>query len=96
MVLETNFALIQQVLALITLFLGGALIIFIYDAYRVVRQPTLLYFTAGLFLLVVGIVIPDIAALADPSQVLVYWSAVISRILAILGIGVMNFAVLRG
>ncbi|HDR72320.1 MAG TPA: hypothetical protein ENN85_00145 [Methanoculleus sp.] len=96
MVLETNFALIQQVLALITLFLGGALIIFIYDAYRVVRQPTLLYFTAGLFLLVVGIVIPDIAALADPAAALTYWSAVISRILAILGIGVMNFAVLRG
>lgn len=94
--LETHFILIQQILALITLILGGALIIFIYDAYRMVKQPTLLYFTAGLFVLVVGIVIPDIAAIADPVGTLAYWSAVVSRILAIIGIGVMNFAVLRG
>lgn len=94
--LETHFILIQQILALITLILGGALIIFIYDAYRMVKQPTLLYFTAGLFVLVVGIVIPDIAAIADPAGTLAYWSAVVSRILAIIGIGVMNFAVLRG
>ncbi len=94
--LETYFVLIQQVLALITLILGGALIIFIYDAYRMVRQPTLLYFTAGLFVLVIGIVLPDIAAIADPAETLTYWSAVISRILAIIGIGVMIFAVLRG
>lgn len=94
--LETHFILIQQILALITLILGGALIIFIYDAYRMVKQPTLLYFTAGLFVLVVGIVIPDIAAIADPTGTLAYWSAVVSRILAIIGIGVMNFAVLRG
>lgn len=94
--LETHFILIQQILALITLILGGALIIFIYDAYRMVKQPTLLYFTAGLFVLVVGIVIPDIAAIADPGGALAYWSAVVSRILAIIGIGVMNFAVLRG
>jgi hypothetical protein len=94
--LETHFILIQQVLAIITLILGGALIIFIYDAYRVVRQPTLLYFTAGLFVLVIGIVLPDLAAIASPAETLAYWSAVLSRILAIIGIGVMNFAVLRG
>jgi hypothetical protein len=93
---ETHFILIQQILALITLILGGALIIFIYDAYRMVKQPTLLYFTAGLFVLVVGIVLPDIATIANPGGILAYWSAVISRILAIIGIGVMNFAVLRG
>jgi hypothetical protein len=93
---ETHFILIQQILALITLILGGALIIFIYDAYRMVKQPTLLYFTAGLFVLVVGIVIPDIAAIANPTGTFAYWSEVISRILAIIGIGVMNFAVLRG
>jgi CDP-diglyceride synthetase len=94
--LETHFILIQQVLAIITLILGGALIIFIYDAYRVVRQPTLLYFTAGLFVLVIGIVLPDIAAITDQAGTFTYWSAVISRILAIIGIGVMNLAVLRG
>ncbi len=93
---ETHFILIQQILALITLILGGALIIFIYDAYRMVKQPTLLYFTAGLFVLVVGIVLPDIATIVNPAGIFAYWSAVISRILAIIGIGVMNFAVLRG
>ena len=94
--IESQFILIQQVLALVTLILGGALIIFIYDAYRLVKQPTLLYFTIGLFVLVIGIVLPDIVQMTGPDITVVYWGEVASRILEIIGIGVMNFSVLRG
>ncbi|WFN35305.1 hypothetical protein L1S32_04070 [Methanogenium sp. S4BF] len=94
--IESQFILIQQILSVITLILGAALIIFIYDAYKVIRQPTLLFFTIGLFTLVIGIVLPDLILMAGPEISVVYWGEVASRILEIIGIGVMNFAVLRG
>ena len=94
--IESQFIFIQQILALVTLILGGALIIFIYDAYKVIKQPTLLYFTIGLFTLVIGIVLPDIVQMFGPELSVVYWGEVASRILEIIGIGVMNFSVLRG
>jgi len=94
--IESQFILVQQILALVTLILGGALIIFIYDAYRLVKQPTLLYFTIGLFILVIGIVLPDFVQMTGPDISIVYWGEVASRILEIIGIGVMNFSVLRG
>ena len=94
--IESQFIIIQQILALVTLILGGALIIFIYDAYKLIRQPSLLYFTLGLFVLVIGIVVPDISVIAHVSPEMLYWGEVLSRILEIIGIGVMNFAVLRG
>ncbi|MBT8507399.1 hypothetical protein AZH53_03005 [Methanomicrobiaceae archaeon CYW5] len=94
--IESQFIIIQQILALVTLILGGALIIFIYDAYKLIRQPSLLFFTLGMFILVIGIVVPDIAVIAKVSVEMLYWGEVFSRILAIIGIGVMNYAVLRG
>ena len=94
--IEVYAELIQLILSFITLILGGALIIFIYDAYRVVRQPTLLIFTVGLFVLVLAIVFPDLAGFAAPEPAGVFWAAVISRIGVIVGIGVMIYAVLRG
>ena len=94
--IESQFIIIQQILALVTLILGGALIIFIYDAYKLIRQPSLLFFTLGMFILVIGIVVPDIAVIANVSVAMLYWGEVFSRILAIIGIGVMNYAVLRG
>ncbi|KAF1078359.1 hypothetical protein [Methanogenium sp. MK-MG] len=94
--IESQFILIQQILAVVTLILGGALIIFVYDAYKVIRQPTLLYFTLGLFTLVIGIVLPDLVQLFGPELSVIYWGEVASRIIEIIGIGVMNFAVLRG
>lgn len=94
--IESQFILIQQILALVTLILGGALIIFIYDAYRIVKQPTLLYFTIGLFTLIIGIVLPDLIQMTGPEITVVYWGEVASRICEIMGIGVMNFSVLRG
>lgn len=94
--IESQFILIQQILSVITLILGGALIIFIYDAYKVIKQPTLLFFTIGLFTLVIGIVLPDLILMVQPEIAVVYWGEVASRIMEIIGIGVMNFAVLRG
>ena len=94
--IESQFIIIQQILALVTLILGGALIIFIYDAYKLIRQPSLLFFTLGMFILVIGIVVPDIAVIAKVSVAMLYWGEVFSRILEIIGIGVMNYAVLRG
>ncbi|GAB7015816.1 hypothetical protein [Methanogenium cariaci] len=94
--IESQFILIQQILSVVTLILGGALILFIHDAYKVIKQPTLLYFTLGLFILVIGIVLPDVIYLFEPELSALYWGEVTSRILEIIGIGVMNFAVLRG
>ena len=95
--IESQFILIQQVLSIVTLILGGALIIFIYDAYKIIKQPSLLYFTIGLFALVIGIVLPDLILLVKPPDIsIVYWGEVASRILEILGIGVMISSVLRG
>ena len=87
--------LIQPMLAIITLVLGGALIIFIYDAYRQVRQRSLLEFTVGLFILVIAIVFPDVVGILIADSALAFWAAVISRIGEILGIGIMIYAVLR-
>jgi len=88
------YELVDLMLAFITLLLGGALIIFIYDAYRLSRDPTLLHFTLGLFILVIGLVVPDVLTLSPaPAAGL---GAVVSRILEIIGMGVMIVSVLRG
>ena len=94
--IESQFIFIQQILAIITLILGGALIIFVYDAYKLIKQPTLLYFTMGLFTLVIGIVLPDFVQLLQPELSVTYWGEVSSRILELIGIGVMIFSVLKG
>lgn len=92
---EGTTDIIQLILAFITLILGGALIIFIYDAYRVVKQQSLLVFTGGLFLLILAIVLPDLIGALDTTVVLTYWGSVISRIGEIIGIGIMIYAVLK-
>lgn len=90
-----QYELVHLLLAFITLMLGGALIIFIYDAYRLSRDSTLLHFTVGLFLLVIGLVVPDL--IAPPSPALAAGiGVVVSRIMEIIGIGVMIVSVLRG
>lgn len=93
--IDPAFFLIQEILAVITLVLGGALILFIYDAYRIVKQPTLLIFTVGLFVLVVGLILPDMAMIIDLDEQATFWASFASRIVEIIGIGIMNFAVLR-
>lgn len=86
----------QQMLAIVTLFLGALLIGVIYNAYRIVRQPTLLLFVYGLFTLVVGITFADLVSIFTPDAFIIAWSAVFSRIVVILGLCVMAYGILRG
>ncbi|MCM2465712.1 hypothetical protein [Methanoculleus oceani] len=86
----------QQMLAIVTLLLGALLIGVIYNAYRIVRQPTLLLFVYGLFTLVVGITFADIVSIFTPDAFIIAWSAVFSRIVVILGLCVMAYGILRG
>lgn len=86
----------QQMLAIVTLLLGALLIGIIFNAYRIVRQPTLLLFIYGLFTLVVGITFADIVSVFTPDGFIIAWSAVFSHIVVILGLCVMTHSILRG
>ena len=90
-----NAEVIYGVLAVITLLLGAVLTILIYIAYTRVKERTLLYFNLGLFILVIGLVFTDLANFAGVSENIIFWTAVIARILEITGIGVMIIAVIR-
>ncbi|MDV2482441.1 hypothetical protein F8E02_10605 [Methanoculleus sp. Wushi-C6] len=86
----------QQMLAIVTLLLGALLIGVIYNAYRIVRQPTLLLFIYGLFTLVVGITFADLVSVFTPDTFVIAWAAVFSRVVVILGLCVMAYGILRG
>lgn len=88
--------IMQQMLAVVTLLLGALLIAIIFNAYRIVRQQTLLLFIYGLFTLIVGITFSDLVSIFTPDAFIVLWSAVFSRIVVILGLCVMAYGVLRG
>jgi FtsH-binding integral membrane protein len=88
--------IMQQMLAVVTLLLGALLIAIIFNAYRIVRQQTLLYFIYGLFTLVVGITFADLVSVFTPDEFIILWSAVFSRIVVILGLCVMAYGILRG
>ncbi|MFY1644593.1 hypothetical protein ACK11Z_12750 [Methanoculleus bourgensis] len=86
----------QQMLAIVTLLLGALLIAIIFNAYRIVKQPTLLLFIYGLFTLIVGITFADLVSIFTPDAFIIVWSAVFSRIVVVLGLCVMAYGVLRG
>ncbi|CVK32546.1 hypothetical protein [Methanoculleus bourgensis] len=88
--------IMQQMLAVVTLLMGALLIAIIFNAYRIVRQQTLLLFIYGLFTLIVGITFADLVSIFTPDAFIVLWSAVFSRIVVILGLCVMAYGVLRG
>jgi len=88
--------IMQQMLAVVTLLMGALLIAIIFNAYRIVRQQTLLYFIYGLFTLVVGITFADLVSVFTPDEFIILWSAVFSRIVVILGLCVMAYGILRG
>ena len=87
---------IQQMLAIVTLLLGALLIGVIFNAYRIVRQPTLLLFIYGLFTLVVGITFADLVSVFTPDEFTIAWSAIFSRVVVILGLCVMAYGIMRG
>lgn len=86
----------QQMLAIVTLLLGALLIAVIFNAYRIIRQQTLLTFIYGLFTLIVGITFVDLVSIFTPDAFLIAWSAVFSRIVVIIGLCVMTHSILRG
>ncbi|MBP2132230.1 DNA integrity scanning protein DisA with diadenylate cyclase activity [Methanomicrobium sp. W14] len=88
--------LMERVLAIITLALGGALIVYLYDAYKIVKQKSLLILMYGLFVLIIGIVLPDITPLFTADEFWIFWSALFSRLLVIIGICAMIFSIVRG
>ncbi|KLK87974.1 hypothetical protein SZ63_08280 [Methanoculleus sediminis] len=87
---------IQQMLAIVTLLLGVLLIGIIFNAYRIVKQPTLLLFIYGLFTLVVGITFADLVSVFTPDEFIIAWSAIFSHIVVVLGLCVMAYGIMRG
>jgi len=87
--------LLISLMAIIILIAGAVLITFIYSAYRKVRDLTLLCFAYGLFILIIGIVIPALLGLFTDDIYWVYWSEFCSGLLEIIGIGIMIYAVLK-
>ena len=87
---------VQQMFAVVTLLMGAVIIALISNAYRIVRQQTLLLFIYGLFTLIVGITFADLVSIFTPDEFIIIWSAVFSRIVVILGLCVMAYGVLRG
>ncbi len=85
----------QQIFAIATLIMGLLVIGVIFNAYRIVRQRTLLIFAYGLFTLVVGITFADLVSIFASDELIV-WSGTFSRIVAFIGLCVMAHGVLRG
>ena len=88
--------IVQQMLAVVTLLIGALLIAIIFNAYRIVRQQTLLLFIYGLFTQIVGITFADLVSFFMLDEFSIAWSAGFSRIMVILGLCVMAYGVLRG
>ena len=80
------------ILTVILLLLGGALIIFIYDAYRKLNQTYLLLLSLGFFILVVGGALPGIRATIGGSQDLMLAA---SLILQMVGIVLIFYSVVK-
>lgn len=87
---------LQIVLATVTLILGLALIVYIYQGYRVVKTRSILLLMYGLFVLIIGIVLPDISAILDPEMFWYFWTSIFSRLLVIIGMCTMIFSIMRG
>lgn len=89
------YSLFISLMAIIILIAGAVLIIFIYMAYRKIRDLTLLLFAYGLFILIIGIVMPALLGLLTVEDYWLYWSEVFSGLMEIIGIGIMIYAVLK-
>jgi len=91
-----DISVLNSFLAIITLALGGALIVYMYEAYKLVKQQSILLLMYGVFTLIIGIVLPDIIALFFQDLFAIFWSEIFSRCLAIIGICVIIYSILRG
>jgi hypothetical protein len=91
-----DIEVLQHILAIITLGLGAALIIYIFDAYKTLKQKSLLLLIYGLFILIIGVVLPDITGILAADIFWQFWSALFSRLLVIIGICVIIYSIVRG
>jgi len=87
---------INGILSASALMLGGALIIFIYAAYHETRQKSLLLLALGLFILIIGSVIPSFLLLIVPGRIDLLVSLTISLCIQLPGILIMMYSALRG
>ncbi|HOB18345.1 MAG TPA: hypothetical protein PKK74_06600 [Candidatus Methanoculleus thermohydrogenotrophicum] len=87
---------VQQMFAVVTLLMGALIIAIISNAYRIVRQQTLLLFIYGFFILIIGITFADLVSIFTLDEFITIWSTIFSRIMVILGLCVMAYGVLRG
>lgn len=87
---------INGILSASALMLGGALIIFIYAAFRETRQKSLLLLALGLFTMIIGSVLPSFLLLIVPGKIDLLISLTVSLCIQIPGILVMIYSALRG
>jgi hypothetical protein len=87
---------INGLLSASVLMLGGALIIFIYNAYRETKQKTLLLLAVGLFILILGSTVPGLLFILAGGKIPHLLSQTISLCIQIPGILIMIYAALKG
>lgn len=91
-----DISVLNGCLAVITLVLGAALIIYMYGAYKLIKQQSILLLMYGVFTIIIGIVLPDIVGLFFQESFAWFWAEIFSRCLAIIGICVIIYSILRG
>lgn len=91
-----DISVLNGCLAIITLALGGALIIYLYEAYKLVKQQSILLLMYGVFMIIIGIVLPDIVGLFFQETFAWFWTEIFARCLAIIGVCVIIYSILRG
>ena len=87
---------INGILSASVLLLGGALIIFIYDAYRKTKQKTLLLLAVGLFILIIGSAIPGFLLSLGCGKINPLLTQTISLSIQVPGILIMIYSALKG
>jgi hypothetical protein len=76
--------------------LGGALIIFIYNAYLKTKQKTLLLLAVGLFILILGSTVPGLLFILAFGKISHLLTQTISLCIQVPGIVIMIYAALKG
>ncbi|MCW7076882.1 MAG: DUF7521 family protein [Candidatus Syntropharchaeales archaeon] len=89
--LEQMNGLLTAVIFLI----GGALIIFIYDAYKQTQDKNLLILALGLFILIIAGNIPSLAYLIASERIELIGAITISQYTQVAGIIVILYSALR-
>ncbi|MCK4735917.1 MAG: hypothetical protein KAT65_25910 [Methanophagales archaeon] len=87
---------INAILSAFVLLLGGAFIIFIYDAYRKTKQRTLLLFAIGLFIIIIGGASPGFLLSLGCDKINPLITQAISLSIQIPGILIMIYSALKG